>query len=91
MNMIRGITQRLLVSTIYVSAWQDLATSEYLPLISYYSRVQKCTTGVSYSKVFSQAMYSSCSTRPTCELSSKFLEAQRVIIRAVSYAKTPLV
>ena len=41
-NIARGMTQGLLVSTKCMAGF----TSEYLPLISYYLQVQKCTPGV---------------------------------------------
>ena len=58
-------------------------TREYLPLVSYYLQVQNCTTGVTceYFQLISnhlRAVYSSCCTSLTYELSTKFLEAQSV-------------
>ena len=52
-------------------------------VFSYYSRAQKCTTGVTREyfqlvSYHSQAVYFSCRMIPTCDLFSNFLEARGI-------------
>lgn len=60
-----------------------VVTHECLELVSYYSRVLKCTTEVARKHLqlesnHLRAVYFSCRTSPTRELSSKFLESWRI-------------